>query len=154
MTATERFWGKVEKTETCWLWTAHIDRPGYGHLQVDGRSVRAHRFAYELLVGPIPPGLDLDHFRMNPGPRHAPCAKACVNPTHLEPVTRGENSLRGVGFFAANARKTHCIHGHSLADAYVYAGRRDCRECYRTPTEKARRLLYDRARRARARGAQ
>ncbi len=83
----ERFWANVEKTDLCWRWTAHLDRKtGYGRLLVDGGMVGAHRIAYQLLVGPIPEGLDLDHLCRN---------KACVNPDHLEPVTQQENIRRG-----------------------------------------------------------
>jgi hypothetical protein len=83
----ERFWAKVEKTDACWLWTGSRNGRGYGLLNVaTGASpVRAHRFSYELLVGTIPAGLQLDHL----------CGvKACVNPAHLEPVTNEENSRR------------------------------------------------------------
>ena len=80
----ERFWSKVNKTDTCWIWTAAKNQDGHGRFR-HGRLVLAHRFAYELLVGPIPKGLDLDHLCQNP---------ACVNPAHLEPVTRKENTRR------------------------------------------------------------
>lgn len=60
-TTEERFWAKVERTSTCWLWTGSVVGNGYGKLLVDGREVGAHRYAYELLVGPIPPGLTIDH---------------------------------------------------------------------------------------------
>ena len=84
-----RFWAKVDKTETCWLWTGG-QSAGYGRFGFKGRpNLGAHRFAYELLVGPIPPGLDLDHLCR---------VRNCVNPDHLEPVTRRENLLlRGGG---------------------------------------------------------
>lgn len=53
----ERFWRYVEKTETCWLWTGALDTKGYGRIGVKGRGAqRAHRIAWELLVGPIPKG--------------------------------------------------------------------------------------------------
>jgi len=134
----ERFWEKVrfKKASQCWLWTANRDRNGYGRFSVGSRkipgsrrNVSAHRFAYELLCGPIPPGLDLDHFRMNPGPRNAPCSTACVNPDHPEAVTPGEHAMRGDTLASRNAAKTHCPHGHSLDDAYVYPYGRRCRTC-------------------------
>lgn len=83
----ERFWSKVNKTETCWLWTAALDRHGYGVFGVaKGRgSARAHRVAYELVNGPIPGSLPLDHLCR---------VRACVNPAHLEPVTVAENNRR------------------------------------------------------------
>jgi len=116
-TVEERFWEKVRKSDGCWEWIAYTNPDGYGHFRVDGRIVRAHRWAYEHLVGPIPSGLDLDHrCRV----RH------CVNPAHLEPVTRKENILRGAGRGAQHARQTTCKNGHPL----VVAGtRRRCPTC-------------------------
>lgn len=89
--AAERFWAKVEKTPGCWLWRGSHNMRGYSTFHVEaGRSepkkVLAHRYAYELLVGPIPDGLQIDHVCRN---------KGCVNPEHLEPVTPSENMRRG-----------------------------------------------------------
>src|SRR5687768_15914191 len=75
---TERFWSKVNKRGAggCWLWAGSTGRGGYGQYFYDGRMRKPHRIAYELLVGPIPEGLQLDHL----------CSvRTCVNPTHLEP---------------------------------------------------------------------
>lgn len=84
----DRFWRKVAKGEGCWEWQAARDSNGYGVFNKgEGRGLdRAHRVAYELLVGAIPPGLVLDHLCRN---------KSCCNPGHLEPVTIGENIRRG-----------------------------------------------------------
>jgi hypothetical protein len=101
MTAEERFWLKVAKTDTCWLWIGSL-RGGYGQFMVKAISStpqRAHRWAYEHFVGPIPDGLTIDHLCRN---------KACVNPTHLEPVTLRVNILRSDGVSAQHARKTCC----------------------------------------------
>lgn len=122
----ERFWAKVERVESseCWLWLACQDGKGYGLFWV-GRYVRAHRFAYELLVGPIPEGLQLDHLCR---------VRHCVNPAHLEPVTNRENVLRGEGLPAQAARKTHCPHGHPYDEANTLGrsdGSRVCRTCNR-----------------------
>src|SRR6266516_6515199 len=95
----ERFWEKVDKNspEGCWLWPAGCDRDGYGHFQVDAAGghnsqALAHRYAYELLVGPIPEGLTLDHLC-----RVHSCVKAIADergPAHLEPVTTRINTMR------------------------------------------------------------
>ncbi len=85
--AEQRFWAKVSKTDECWLWTGSKN-DGYGKFRpvANQRPVLAHRYAYELLVGPIPRDLTLDHLCR---------VHSCVNPEHLEPVTRRENILRG-----------------------------------------------------------
>lgn len=130
-----RFWSRVAKGEAggCWLWLGRKDKDGYGV----AAHRKAHRVAYELLVGPIPEGLTLDHYRLNPGPRNAPCSKACVNPEHLEPATSAENSLHSANITAEHARQTTCIHGHPFdtKNTYFWRGRgrreRSCRECNR-----------------------
>lgn len=106
----------------CWVW----DRPtrkGYGHVSRRRySSCLAHRAAYELLVGPIPAGLQIDHLCR---------VRACINPRHLEPVTNLENSLR-----SDRATRSHCIRGHALVGANLIVkkpgsrGRRRCRICY------------------------
>ncbi len=119
----KRFWNKVEKTETCWLWAAYISTNGYGYFNLDGRPTQAHRVAFELTRGPIPDGLVTDHLCR---------VRHCVNPDHLEPVTHRENILRGDSPNAHNARKTHCIHGHpfNAENTYVRSnGNRMCRPC-------------------------
>lgn len=131
MSVEDRFWPKVDKSDPggCWLWTAAKGKGGYGNFGVTPRKTAyAHRFAYELMVGAIPEGLQLDHLCRN---------KACVNPAHLEPVTCKENLERGVNVGAAGARlqreKTHCAHGHEFTpeNTHRYRGQRVCRECSR-----------------------
>jgi hypothetical protein len=110
----------------CWVWQLSLTTGGYGQIRIPElkRQGPAHRVYYERLVGPIPEGLELDHLCRN---------RACVNPSHLEPVTHQVNGLRGVGPCAENARKTHCIRGHELAGANLYVrrdtGRRQCKAC-------------------------
>lgn len=70
----------------CWIWQRATQSNGYGVVAVDGRTRRAHRHYYEQANGPIPAGLDIDHLCRQ---------RACVNPDHLEPVTRSENLRRG-----------------------------------------------------------
>ncbi len=71
----------------CWLWVGKVNRGGYGVTSVAGKTRSAHRVSYEWHVGPIPIGLDLDHLCR---------VRRCVNPDHLEPVTRRENINRGL----------------------------------------------------------
>lgn len=113
----------------CWEWRFGRDKDGYGKLKLDRRDVRAHRYAYEVFRGPIPDGLVLDHLCRNP---------PCVNPDHLEVVTAVENSARGNGISALNARKTHCKRGHEFTPENTrhQPGGRDCWACYRIRSAK------------------
>lgn len=119
----------IDFTESCWLWTGPGDGLGYGSFGLktdDGwRVVKAHRFAYETMVGPIPAGLHIDHLCR---------VRHCVNPDHLEPVTLRENILRGVSPAARNALKTHCPKSHEYIGNNLYIfpdGSRGCRACAR-----------------------
>jgi HNH endonuclease len=87
-TVEQRFWAKVDQGDGtgCWLWTGAKLHGGYGHMRGGTADTTAHRIAYELLVGPIPKGLEIDHLCR---------VRACVRPDHLEPVTRAENDRRG-----------------------------------------------------------
>jgi hypothetical protein len=114
LSVEERFWLKVENSPTgCWIWIGSRSRLGYGNFW----HVLAHRFAYELLISSIPVGLELDHLCRN---------RACVNPTHLEPVTRKQNMER-----ATNASKEICPAGHPYTpeNTYMQNGSRHCRQC-------------------------
>ena len=86
-----RFWPKVDKSGDCWLWTGSLDGRGYGtfYLRAGTSPAKAHRFAYEAVVGPIPEGMSLDH-------RYT-CLKNCVNPEHLRPVTHKQNMENRAG---------------------------------------------------------
>jgi len=94
MQLADRFASKYDvAADGCWVWNAARTGSGYGNLYVgrgaDGRKkyAPAHRVAYELLVGPIPAGLSLDHLCRN---------RSCINPQHLEPVTVAENNRRAM----------------------------------------------------------
>lgn len=118
-------WARVDKTGDCWVWTGALNDSGYGLMRWGGPKVLVHRLAYELTYGVIPSGLDIDHLCR---------VRHCVNPEHLEPVTRRENILRGEAQAARNARKTHCPAGHPFDEVNTYVsppGRRHCRECMR-----------------------
>lgn len=121
------FWAKVSHSGLCWIWTGCKTHDGYGNFGVGGvlRIAKAHRFSYELLIGPIPSGLTLDHLCRN---------RSCVNPTHLEPVTIRENTLRGDTLAARKSQQTHCGRGHELAWPNLTntstTRRRACRICH------------------------
>lgn len=144
-----RFWRKVNKDDPsgCWLWTGAKYR-GYGYFRVERKGIRAHRYSYELVKGNIPSGLILDHLCRN---------KACVNPQHLEPVTIGENVLRGTAPSAVNAKKSHCVRGHRFSEAntYINRGRRYCKTCRRSKENLKRkhRTAYNRLWRQRKKAA-
>jgi len=136
--ASHRFWAKVNKDgplwngTSCWLWIAGKDKDGYGKFRdARGQSVRAPRFAYELLVEPIPPGMTIDHLcRVRP----------CVNPSHFEVVDGPTNWRRGTApssFQKAGtlSRKnpSHCCNGHAFSPENIMStkkGRR-CLRCHR-----------------------
>lgn len=110
------------RSEGCWNWLGRPHSRGYGRLYVGGRALFAHRISYLLFVGPIPPGLHIDHLCRN---------RLCVNPAHLEPVTCAENIRRGE---PGKARRelTHCKHGHAFDEANTYRrrnGGRGCKAC-------------------------
>lgn len=99
---------KIEKTDTCWFWLGCLDRGGYGVVNWHGKASRTHRIVYTVLVGVIPDKLELDHLCNNP---------PCVNPEHLEPVTKRENirrSASGKYNTAKWAKPRDCPRGHPL----------------------------------------
>jgi hypothetical protein len=117
----------------CWVWMAYRNVKGYGVISAGSRKgghrrrpLLAHRVAYELLKGPIPAGLVLDHLCRN---------TYCVNPDHLEPVTLAENTARGDGPRILRERfisRTHCPSGHPYSGSNLYMrpdGSRGCQAC-------------------------
>lgn len=139
-----RFWRHVEKHESgCWLWTGGKTRGGYGTFNpTRDKAQVAHRYWYEVAIGPVPRELDLDHLCR---------VRHCVNPDHLEPVTRSENIRRGIlhgpadgGAAASRQRaKTHCPRGHeyTLENTYSPPSRptaRYCRQCHLEHTRERR----------------
>jgi hypothetical protein len=126
------FWAHVDAMGDCWQWTGTTNTKGYGRFNVSGRQAVAHRVAFEVLVGPIADALQLDHLCRNRG---------CVNPDHLEPVTRRENILRGYSRSARLARQTACKRGHLFSEANTYvlpSGWRRCRTCLKAANREFR----------------
>lgn len=137
-TVGQRFWAKVDRDSgvtpehrpelgTCWLWTAYALSTRYGkftyRIGAKARCVLAHRFAYELEIGPIADSMEIDHLCRS---------RNCVRPSHLESVTGIENNLRSNSATATNARKTHCIRGHAFNETNTRITRdgwRACRRC-------------------------
>jgi hypothetical protein len=108
----------------CWILTTNPNSVGYSELRPKGSRWLAHRLSYELYVGPIPRGLQIDHLCRN---------RRCVKPTHLEAVTHQENFIRGAHLSATTCRTNTCQRGHVLEGANVYirpdTGRRMCWPC-------------------------
>lgn len=133
----DRFMAKITVTDAgykspCWLWPVRANSYGTFHLSNPTHAIRAHRWAYEQFIGPVPDGLVIDHLCRNP---------SCVNPAHLEAVTQKVNLLRGNTLQAQNTAKTHCIHGHLLDGNNLYKrpnGKRVCRIC-RLQSQRIRR---------------
>lgn len=130
-----RFWPRVEKTDTCWLWHGTLMRNGYGTFTVRGplRRQMAHHLTYRLDGRAIPEGYLLDHICR---------VRNCVNPDHLRPLTNRENVLLGIGPTAINAQKTYCSKGHEFTPENTWRDRRGgrrCRTCH-NESERVRRL--------------
>lgn len=123
-TTLERCMRLTEITEDgCWLWKGTISTNGYGRFAVNGTTRPAHRIIYEILVGPIPEGLTIDHLCR---------VRHCVRPDHLEPVTQYVNQSRGTSPVSINTNKTHCKRGHPFSEAntrWVRGKYRVCRAC-------------------------
>lgn len=157
LTEVERFWKNVERgdDDDCWLWHGSMSN-GYGTVHVGGTNRVAHAVLYEWYVGPIPYGKELDHLCRN---------RNCVNPKHLEPVTRSQNvrraleangkgkpeqalPLRVVPAIPQRRIPARCKRGHALTDdniswQEVHQGARDfvrwrCKECNRAKTQRYR----------------
>jgi hypothetical protein len=141
-TLLERFIAKIavinEDDSDCWVWRGKCVE-GYGKFHTKGNHEEfAHRVSYELFVGPIPPGKELDHLCRN---------HSCVNPNHLEPVTHQVNVQRGEAgkYFGKQQRtKTYCSRGHEYnsENTYIYKGGRDCRICRRERSSESWRRLH------------
>lgn len=120
----ESFWSKVDKTETCWLWTKSKYRHGYGCFCAMGTRHKAHRVSYEIAYGKIKDGLFVCHKCDNP---------SCVNPDHLFLGTHKDNALDMVNKGRhPSQKKTHCKKGHEFNNQNTWSikGSRRCKECW------------------------
>lgn len=126
----------------CVIWTGGTS-DGYAVISVSSLDRVAHRALYEILLGPVPEGMELDHTCHTEAldcPGGQCIHRRCINPHHLEPVTSEENKRRGRSPMAANALKTHCPHGHEYSEDNTYQkpnGHRICRECRRIQYQAA-----------------
>jgi hypothetical protein len=148
----ERFWPRVLKTDGCWIWAGPKTPNGYGRIYVSkNKPVGAHRVAYELLVGPIPSGFELDHTcHTRACDEGDSCPhRACVNVDHLEPVTHEEN-IRRSNFYtydhklSIRKRKAVCKQGHPYAGdnlSFDRKGSQVCRACQKTNLARYRERL-------------
>lgn len=136
---TTDFWKRVNKDcniwadnmpTPCWQWTGSINNAGYGTFSLNGKHYLVHRLAYELAVGTIPVGLEIDHICHN---------YLCVNPLHLRTITHKENMLNGSPTHNnTQSRKTHCPQGHEYTpeNTYIWHGSRACRICRKVANHK------------------
>lgn len=119
----------------CWVWTGTLRQSGYGAFTPSrpGPSRAAHCWLYEQTIGPIPDGLDLDHFACE--------NRACVRPSHVRPATRRENVLRSaISLPALQRARMECPQGHRYegANLLVKKGTRQCRTCHRDRERRRR----------------
>jgi hypothetical protein len=124
-----RFWQRVEKTETCWLWTGAKAKFGHGSIYVDGKSLRAHTYSFLLHGGVVPEGMQVNHTCDTPG---------CVRPDHLYAGTQQQNvddmNRRGRNYYS---NRSECPKGHPYDEENTIItkqGRRRCRKCHNEET--------------------
>ncbi len=117
----------------CHLWTGFIDKAGYGRIREGGRDtpvLYAHRATYEMEIGPIPDGCELDHLCR---------VKHCRNPQHLEPVPHRINILRSDAPTVVLNREGRCLNGHPATPENVYRRKGSGEIVYCRPCRRAKR---------------
>ncbi len=119
----------------CWNWAGYTTESGYGRFRRKKKNILSHRYFYKFFVGEIPEGLDIDHLCFN---------RRCINPKHLEAVTRSENNRRA---WARKIKNTpNCPHGHPYSGKNLYIGfdkkrnqkRRVCKICVKNSLYKSK----------------
>lgn len=114
---TKRY--EVDPNTNCWVWKQSCGNHGYGNAHIGGKFYLAHRLSHEHFKGLIPIGYEIDHLCFN---------KRCINPNHLEAVTKYENLRR------ENVKRalSPCLNGHGIEFRYrQYCGRMVCKKCAR-----------------------
>lgn len=124
MTLLDRLEARIipEPNSGCWLWIGGVDGKGYPIIHIRPQMKKVHRVMYELVKGPIPDGMTLDHLCRT---------RRCCNTNHLEVVTGAENTRRGTRL------RTHCKEGHPFDEKLHSRGHRRCGECERIRNRKA-----------------
>ena len=130
---SDRFWDRVNKTDSCWLWMGKID-DGYGRFFIGGKYYLVHRMAYVVLKEKLQENTQVDHLCK---------VRNCINPDHLEEVTSKENTRRGLsGKFNTDPNK--CVNGHDYdrlldgkAEGSVYLV---CSKCVYLNSKKRKKL--------------
>lgn len=137
MITDKDIWCRISfaSSKDCWIWQGKM-QDGYGLTGLGGKLKYAHRWVYIKIMGEVPEGKVLDHLCRT---------RNCVNPFHLEPVTIGENVMRGDTIGARNVKKTHCPNGHPYDDTHTYWRKdrngkgRHCRTCVNEKRRASRR---------------
>lgn len=130
LTLEQRFWSRVDKTATCWLWTGILFPAGYGQIKVNGKVSPAHRIAWYLTTGSMPAGY-----------LHHSCGvKRCVNPAHLHLHDRKSHAAehKRLGNASGHGRETHCPAGHAYDEKNTHVDRSGSRHCRRCGRDRAR----------------
>lgn len=115
LSESERFWEKVDKTDSCWNWTGATDK-GYGAFRYKGAAAGAHRVSYVWAYGPLPKGIEVDHVCHN---------RSCVNPAHLRPATKVLNGQNRAGLNRNNKSGVRGVHWVNSDEKWIAKGHKD-----------------------------